>query len=223
MWFDLMYYLRKAFLSIVFVGISVVHAGSYEDFFRAIELDNPGAVQDLLRRGFDPNTVNQAGHPGLIVAIRSEAKQVAAVLIDAADTKVEFRTAQDESPLMFAALKGYVDLCKKLIHRDADVNKVGWTPLHYAAANGHVEVISLLLDNHAYPDAESPNGTTPLMMAAMYGNPESVKALLVRGADPLLKNQLGLNALDFAARGGRPDSQALIAAFVRSAGPKASW
>jgi len=218
-----MFYFKKVIYSFVFVGFSAVNAGSYEDFFKAIELDNSTVVQELLRRGFDPNTVNPFGQPGLIVAIRSDAKQVASLLIDAPDTKVEVRTAQDESPLMFAALKGYLELCKKLIQRDADVNKVGWTPLHYAAANGHSDVVSLLLEKHAYPDAESPNGTTPLMMAAMYGNADSVKALLAGGADPSLKNQLGLNALDFAARGARSDAQALIAAFIRSSKPKAAW
>src|SRR4029079_2040883 len=109
------------------------------------------------------------------------------------------------------------------IERDADVNKTGWTPLHYAATNGHLPVIELLLENHAYIDAESPNGTTPLMMAAHYGTPAAVKLLLDSGADPTLKNQLGLTALDFAFRGERKDAAALIAAAVRSARPKGKW
>ena len=218
-----MFYLRKLLYCIVFIGFSSAVAGSYEDFFSAIELDNPRAIQDLLRRGFDPNTVNPAGQYGLIVAIRSGAVNAAAALIKAPDTKVEVRTLQDESPLMFAALKGYLELCKQLIQRDADVNKTGWAPLHYAAANGHADVITLLLENYAYPDAESPNGTTPLMMAAMYGNAASVSVLLAGGADPSLKNHLGLNALDFAQRGSRPDALALIAAAIRSAKPKNPW
>jgi len=218
-----MFSLRKLLYCFVFIGFSSAVAGSYEDFFSAIELDNPRAIQDLLRRGFDPNTVNPAGQYGLIVAIRSGAVNVAAELIKSPDTKVEVRTLQDESPLMFAALKGYLDLCKQLIQRDADVNKTGWAPLHYAAANGHADVITLLLENYAYPDAESPNGTTPLMMAAMYGNAASVSVLLAGGADPSLKNHLGLNALDFAQRGSRPDALALIAAAIRSAKPKNAW
>ena len=60
--------------------------------------------------------------------------------------------------------------------------------------------MELLLENHAYIDAESPNGTTPLMMAAHYGTPAAVKLLLEAGADPTLKNQLGLTAIDFARR-----------------------
>ena len=110
-----------------------------------------------------------------------------------------------------------------MIERDADVNKTGWAPLHYAATGGHLAMIELLLENHAYIDAESPNGTTPLMMAAHYGTPAAVKLLLEAGADPRLKNQLGLTAIDFANRAGRQDAAELIAASVRSAQPKGKW
>jgi ankyrin repeat protein len=110
-----------------------------------------------------------------------------------------------------------------LIKKDADVNKPGWTPLHYAATNGQLPVIRFLLDEHAYIDAESPNRTTPLMMAAMYGTPEAVKVLLEAGADPLLKNMQGLNALDFAERVSRTESAEIIRAFVRGMRPKGTW
>ena len=85
---------------------------------------------------------------------------------------------------MMAAFKGHKELVRKLIARDADVNKTGWTPLHYAATSGHLEVMLILLDEHAYIDAESPNKTTPLMMAAKYGTTEAVRLLLEAGADP---------------------------------------
>jgi ankyrin repeat protein len=124
---------------------------------------------------------------------------------------------------MLAALKGHQALAEKLIKKGADVNKTGWTPLHYAASNGHVAIISLLLENSAYIDAESPNGTTPLMMAAMYGTPAAVKLLLDEGADPQLKNQQGLTALQFAERANRPDSTELIAAAMRAKRPTGQW
>ena len=37
--------------------------------------------------------------------------------------------------MMIAAIKGRLDLAKRLIDRKAEVNKTGWTPLHYAASN----------------------------------------------------------------------------------------
>jgi len=177
----------------------------------------------LLKRGFDPNTPDPKGLTGLYMALRDSSLKSAQALIDWPKTNVEVRTPQDESPLMMASLKGHLELARKLIGRDADVNKTGWTPLHYAATNGHVAIIEFLLEQHAYIDAESPNGTTPLMMAAHYGSPAAVKVLLAAGADPTLKNQLGLTAIDFANRAGRLDAAQLIAAFVRTAQPKGKW
>lgn len=208
---------------IVLYGFSICNAGSYDDFFSAIKKDDANAVVTLLNRGFDANTLDPAGAPGLILAIREQSLKVAAVLINWPKTNVELRTPQDESPLMLASLKGLTQLCKQLISKDADVNKPGWTPLHYAATNGHLEIMSVLLENHAYIDAASPNGTTPLMMAAQYGTPSAVKLLLEAGADPLLKNVQNLTAIDFAQRASQQESAEIIAAFVRGRQPKGKW
>jgi ankyrin repeat protein len=208
---------------VVLLGHSFLHAGSYDDFFAAIKQDNAGPITSLLKRGFDPNTPNAKGEPGLYLALREPSLKAAEALIAWPKTNVEARTLQDESPLMMAALKGHLDLAKKLVERGADVNKTGWTPLHYAATNGHLAIMELLLENHAYIDAESPNGSTPLMMAAHYGTPAAVKLLLEAGADPTLKNQLGLTAIDFARQGNRKDAVELIGASMRAAQPKGKW
>ncbi|MBK7003579.1 MAG: ankyrin repeat domain-containing protein [Rhodoferax sp.] len=199
------------------------HAGSYDDFFIAIRHDQAYTIRSLLQRGFDPNTLNPDKEYGLILALRANALQAVAALLESPATRVEVRTAQDESPLMLAALKGHTALCRQLMARDADVNKPGWTPLHYAATGGHVEIVQLLLDNDAYIDAESPNGTTPLMMAARYGNPETVSALLQADADPSLANALGQSALDFARRADHEKSVELIAAALRAQRPSGGW
>ena len=103
-------YFKKIVYLIVVAGYSLVYAGSYEDFFSAIKQDNPGAVAALLNRGFDPNTVDPQGLPGLYVALRDGSLKAAQVLIDSPKTNVEARTPQDESPLMMAALKGHMAL-----------------------------------------------------------------------------------------------------------------
>lgn len=216
-------WMRKLAYLVVLLGVSVVHAGSYEDFFVAIKRDNPRAIQELLQRGFDPNVPDPQGVHGLFTALRDGSLKAADALIAWPSTKVEWRNAKDESPLMIAALKGQTEMVRKLIARDADVNKPGWAPLHYAATGGHLEIMALLLEHHAFIDAESPNGTTPLMMAAHYGSPAAVKLLLDAGADTRMRNSQGLTAIDFANRANRKDAADLIAAAVRSAQPKGKW
>lgn len=220
---NLIYYLKKAIYLVVITGVSSAIAGSYEDFFMAIKQDTPNPIQHLLRRGFDPNTIDPNGQTGLFIALREPSPKVAQVLIDWPKTDVNRLNAKGESALMLAALTDQQDLAEKLIKKGADVNKTGWTPLHYAATKGHLAIISLLLEQHAYIDAESPNGTTPLMMAAMYGTPAAVKLLLQEGADPQIKNQQGLTALEFAERASRPDAVELLAAAVRGKKPAGQW
>ena len=202
---------KKVYVIIgLFCFSSLVQAGAYEDFFKAVQFDNVRTVQALLQLGFDPNTVNPEGVPALMLAVREPSLKVAELLASWPKIKTELRNEKDESVLMLAALKGHFSLVQKLVEHDADVNKPGWTPLHYAASAGHVKIVEYLLEQSAYIDAESPNGTTPLMMAAMYGSPEAVKVLIQAGADLDHKNQLGLSALDFAVRGQRQNSKELI-------------
>ena len=219
----MMYYFRYCIYLFVLFGYSVALAGSYDDFFNALKVDDSATVKMLLGRGFDPNTLSPAGEHGLIVAVREPSLKVISVLLELPKVNVEARTQQDESPLMLAALKGLTDLCRQLIALGADVNKPGWTPLHYAATNGHLATMDLLLEEHAYIDAASPNGTTPLMMAAHYGTAEAVKLLLADGADPALRNEQGLSAIDFAQRASRAEAAELIAAAIRGRQPKETW
>jgi ankyrin repeat protein len=193
-----MFYFKYTLYLIVLIWFFPAKAGSYDDFFEALKTDEAQVVAKVLARGFDPNTLSPDGQYPLVLAIRRPSPAVLDLLLRAKGLRAEVRNAKDESPLMLASMAGMVDVCRRLIALDADVNKTGWAPLHYAASAGHVDVIKLLLKHSAYIDAESPNKTTPLMMAAMYGNPQSVELLLEEGADASLKNDKGMTALDFA-------------------------
>lgn len=207
------------FLAAATVSIAAV-AGSYEDFFRAVKSDNASAVTQLIQRGFDPNTRDAKGQTGLLLALREPSRRVSMVLIDAPKTDVDIVDPNGESALMIAALQGLREEVDGLLRRDAAVNKTGWTPLHYAATSGQIEIMKQLLENYAFIDAQSPNGTTPLMMAAMYGSTAGVKLLLDEGADPLMKNEQGLTAVDFARRANRSDAMELVSAAIRSKLPQ---
>ena len=219
--------MRLCFKSFVYLVVtfwlSLAQAGSYEDWFVAVKRDDAVALRQLLQRGFDPNTLDPGGTHALVLALKDGSLKAADALIAWPKTNIEWRTPKDESPLMLASLKGHLELVKKLIARDAHVNKPGWAPLHYAATGGHLAVMELLLEEHAFIDAESPNRTTPLMMAAHYGSPAAVKLLLEAGADVNMRNELGLSAVDFALGANRKDVAEMIAATVRGQRPKGKW
>ncbi len=208
-------YSKKYIVFIVFISISMFgFGGSYEDFFKALQDDEVKVVSSLLERGFDPNTVNLNAEPALLYALREGSLKSFEVLAKQSKVNLNVRNPHGESALMLLCLKGQLNLAQLLINRQADINHPGWTALHYAATGGHTDLIQLLLDESAYIDAESPNGTTPLMMAAKYGNGKSVELLIAEGADIQAKNLLGLTALDFAVQGSQPDVIQLIQAAL---------
>ena len=213
-------YFKKQYKYIVYIGLffhtTFSFAGSYEDFFIAIKNDEVKVISSLFVRGFDPNTVDLNGEPAILNTLRHGSLKSFEFIAKQPKVNLNVRNSHGESALMLLCLKGDFELAKMLIKRDADINHPGWTPLHYAATGGHTAIIQLLLDESAYIDAESPNGSTPLMMAARYGNEKAVQLLLNEGADMTLKNQLGLTALDFAVQGRRPESIKLLQSASKS-------
>ncbi|OOG85258.1 hypothetical protein B0E41_09025 [Hydrogenophaga sp. A37] len=215
---------KSIVLNVLFIASMTASAGSFDDFFKAAELDNESAMVGLALRGFDLNTRNERGDHALHVALREDSTKVVNFLLSQRTVKVESRNVQGESPLMIAAIKGQLESAKRLIERGAEVNKTGWTPLHYAASRTEpdsVEMVRLMLHHHAYIDAESPNKSTPLMLASHYGHADVVRLLLEEGADPSLRNEQGLTAVDFARRAGRDETAELVAAALRARSNKA--
>jgi uncharacterized protein len=188
---------------IVSMMFSAVSAGSYEDFFLAVNRDDGDTVQRLVQRGMDPNARSPQGQTALHLALRDQSPRVAQALWASPALDVDALNASGETPLMMAALRGDLDWAQKLIQRGAKIHKDGWSPLHYAATGNETKLVTLLLERGAPVDARSPNGSTPLMMASRYGNERSVDLLLARGADKRLRNDLDLDAAAFAKLGGR--------------------
>jgi ankyrin repeat protein len=194
----------SATLALILVGLAgTARAGSYEDFFRAVALDNARTVSQLLQQGFDPNTVDEKGQVALGIAIRDESPKVAELLMSHPQTRLDAANATDETPLLFAALRGRQDWVEKLLTKGVPVNRPGWTALHYAASGSGTNVVKLLLDRGASIDARSPTNMTPLMMAARYGALDSAVLLFERGANAQLRNDAGLTPGELARMSDR--------------------
>ena len=196
-------YLKKVIYLFAAASISTAMAGSYEDFFLAVNRDDGDTVATLLQRGFDPNSRDPQGQTALHLALRDPSPRTANALWRSTDLDINALNAAGETPLMLAALKGELDWAQRLLTRGARLHQEGWSPVHYAATGPEVKLLQVLVERGAPLDARSPNGTTPLMMAARYGTVDGVTYLLARGADKSLKNDLGLDAADFAKDGGK--------------------
>lgn len=169
------------------------------DFAKAAKFDNVSEVNLLLKKGLNPNTVDANGNPMLILAIRDKSTNVIDALLTDKRIDVDLSNKSGETPLMMASIDGNLPLVKTLVlgHK-AQLDHIGWTPLHYACAKGHLEVAQFLVANGAIVDSLSVGNTTPLMMAVQSGNEQLVKFLLDKGADLQLKNANGLTAIDIA-------------------------
>jgi uncharacterized protein len=115
-----------------------------------------------------------------------------------------------------AALSGRVRVAQEI---DADSayltaeSGFGWTPLHFAAYAGNLEVAKLLLDRGAPIDrrANTKFRNTPLQVSLLTAQEEMASMLVARGADVRIEQDEGFTALHEAAQIG---SEKLIALLL---------
>lgn len=87
----------------------------------------------------------------------------------------------------------------------------GWTPLHYACANGHFASAELLIENGADIDTPDDQGWTPLFWASFTGSLDIVRLLLSNHAKYTRRSKSGSTALHWAiSRGETEIVQALL-------------
>ena len=103
------------------------------------------------------------------------------------------------TPLTDAAKTGDFKAVQALLAKGADPelgDTEGKNALHWAAGEGHREIVAYLLDHHAALNAQDGKfQETPLVEAAQFGRLEVVKLLLERGAALELKGKFGGTAL----------------------------
>ena len=163
-------------------------------------------VEALLKAGADPNFKTPDGETPLMAAARS-GKVEAAKLLSAAGADINTKeTFGGQSAIMWAAAQSQADMVKFLASKDAslnehgkvnisgsarssqeprpkDLNKGGFTGLHYAAREGCVACVQNLLAAHADPDSEDPDRETPLLLALENLHFDTAAVLVKGGAD----------------------------------------
>ncbi|XP_028646653.2 ankyrin repeat domain-containing protein 7-like [Erpetoichthys calabaricus] len=114
----------------------------------------------------------------------------------------QFRSPRkDALELHKAAMEGDLEKIRELLPR-SDINMrngCNRTPLHVAAAEGHVDVVRLLAEHKADLDLWDNHGETPLLTAIARQKRECVFVLLDLGADPGIVNHHGDSVMHHAA------------------------
>ncbi|KAK2832879.1 hypothetical protein Q5P01_016768 [Channa striata] len=86
----------------------------------------------------------------------------------------------------------------------------GFSPLHHAALNGNVELISLLLESQAAVDIRDQKGMRPLHYAAWQGKAEPMKMLLKSGSSVNGQSDEGQIPLHLSAQHGHYDVSEML-------------
>jgi hypothetical protein len=184
----------------------------------AITIDDVGYVQEAVRAG--QVNVNQRiavpgyleGAPLIVIAARYGSLRTVRYLISAG-ANVNARAPTGETALMLAsyfsdeASRGsHEQVVRALVEAGASLENEPhhYTPLAYAAYQGHDRILRYLLERGARVDGDADSGViyvnTPLMMAAIQGHMDTAMWLLRAGADARVRIYLGSTAAELAQK-----------------------
>lgn len=184
-------------------------------------------VKRLLDHKCDANKIDDLGLTALDYAKNLKLKTIVSLLDRVTknakksdvprekNNKIEEKLPQDEykhtaskhvekykqSTLHQAVVSQKIDEVKALLQGSVKidlVDKLGRTPLHYAAFGGNTEIIGLLLKKGANINAvDRSKQWTPLFFAVFMNHRDAVKLLIDNGADEMMKDKLNKTAYDY--------------------------
>ena len=133
---------------------------------------------------------------------------------------VEFKEIQ-ETPAIVASKGGKLRVLEQLIGAGANLeisDGEGWTVLHWVAQEGHLSLVSCILDRAPILlNVHDKRGLTPLHVAAWAGNKKMVQRLLAEGANVNAETNWGETPLHHAVYFGHTEvCELLLAAGAQS-------
>ena len=123
------------------------------------------------------------------------------------------------TPIHLAAWYGLTQSVERLKDKyDSPIDNIetlnGRNPIHFAAMNGHLEIVKVLAKFADVPNAPDDNGTTPINYAAMDGNLEIVEFLTKLTDYPNAPNNYGNTPIHYAAWDGNLEIVEFLSKFT---------
>ncbi len=164
-------------------------------------------VGELLKRGAEVNAVDANGDTALHYTAQFHQPRVMKILLEAgADPNIQDKWKQTALISSAGNFNGFTEPhgVRFILEKGADLEKetphIG-TALHYAAGQGAMSIVRMLLSKGAKPDSVCRNsGATPLLVSAQYSHPHVSCALLEAGANVNARDKEGRTALHFAVQ-----------------------
>jgi len=119
---------------------------------RATQTQSADFVRLLLENGADVNLANDNGVSPLRMAVQRDNAEFAEMLLNAGASPDDARGHDNATILHFAVSKGNLDMVNLLLPHVKDpnaVDRLGKTPLHYAAEHGHKQIAKALKESGA--------------------------------------------------------------------------
>ena len=133
---------------------------------------NIEAIALALEAGINPDLTDENGRTPLMLAAFNGHTEIAERLLEAG-ARVDLRDSTNRTAFMFACTGPNLKLVTLLHRRGGKINDIdsheSWTPLMFAATEGHRDVVQYLLSNGANPKAEDVDGETAATFARQRG------------------------------------------------------
>jgi uncharacterized protein len=155
----------------------------------AARAGNPEAVKALLARGADPNAAEPTRKQTAMMWAASEGNTSVIKVLLEAGANINARSKAPKAGMPGGRIPRINDPIGLRAHRDPtwspNTNGLEFTPIMWAAREGHIDTVKALLDGGANVNDEKPgDGTTVLLLAILNRHYELASYLLDRGADP---------------------------------------
>jgi len=178
---------------------------------------NAAIIEKLLKAGADANAVSTEGETALMTASRTgNVDAVKVLLAHGADVNAK-EGWHGETALMWAVAQKHAAVARELLAKGADVNarstankwerqssaepREKWLPLgslsalEFAARQGCVDCVPVLVQAGADINAPDQDGITPLLSAMINGHYDVANILLENGANPNIADRTGRTPL----------------------------